>query len=236
MSYRLNILVEQDGKVGKYVLRSFLQTPLSSPFCVGYLEQEQEPSCRHLVYVDRASPGELQQHAVSLASLLKPSSSGRTGQRFSHFQKFRFSRILAMAVLQFHATLWLRNDRWRSQHISIFQSSARTQQSATLSDLHIQIVLRGPQERHSRPNNAVITPAIPNLLLFGLAVMRIEVVIHSKLFSALLYPLCIYAIIGRVICGVNEDFRKHEAQAALPVFTRLNVRCLTSEIHEGLTD
>ncbi|CAK1354283.1 hypothetical protein CB0940_01846 [Cercospora beticola] len=33
--------------------------------------------------------------------------------------------------------------------------------------------------------------------------------------------ICVYAIFGRVICGVDEDFQKHESQGAVPMAIRL---------------
>ncbi|PPJ57953.1 hypothetical protein CBER1_11087 [Cercospora berteroae] len=33
--------------------------------------------------------------------------------------------------------------------------------------------------------------------------------------------ICLYAVFGRVICGVDEDFKKHESQGAVPMAIRL---------------
>ncbi|KAF2452293.1 putative calcium/calmodulin dependent protein kinase [Lineolata rhizophorae] len=46
--------------------------------------------------------------------------------------------------------------------------------------------------------------------------------------------VCIYAVVGRVIFGPDEDFRKHEAQGALPVFIRFQRQVSYFGDKEGL--
>ncbi|KAK5118069.1 hypothetical protein LTR62_004115 [Meristemomyces frigidus] len=46
--------------------------------------------------------------------------------------------------------------------------------------------------------------------------------------------VCLYAVLGRVICGLDEDFAKHEAQGALPAMIRLQRQVSLFGDREGL--
>ncbi|KAI1200349.1 kinase domain-containing protein [Nemania serpens] len=46
--------------------------------------------------------------------------------------------------------------------------------------------------------------------------------------------VCIYALLGRVIFGPDDDFRKHEAQGALPTFIRLQRQVSYFGTQDGL--
>lgn len=168
-----------------YLLRCSRQSPQASP-CVGILETTD--SCRCLVYPPVPPLQRRKNQSMSLNQLLSSVSNKELGLRILQFEKLRLAKSLATAVLQYHATPWLKMP-WRSEDIFFFdhdgQSLPKTKLSLTAP--HVNVKVRGTDGQFSQTSTVAAQNLVRNPLLFGLGIMLIEIA-NSSILQGLQQP------------------------------------------------
>ena len=123
--------------------------------------------------------------ALSLQEIITMSSRQGPGSRLFLEERLHLARSLAMAVIQYHATPWLRNP-WRCKDIYFFDAEERIilqRSTAPISEPHIDVPIKktplvsvapGPSEHLA-----------PNIILFNLGIMLIELAFAATLQNLL---------------------------------------------------
>ena len=148
-----------------------LQSPHTDK-CLGVLD---EIDCyKHLVYFPPSRPERTNRHATSLEQVI--SSLSKRGSLFiPQHERLHLARSLATAVLQYHATPWLKGSL-RSEEIFFFgiDEASPTQQPLALSAPHLNVRVKGPDRSLSRTSTFPPPSCIRNKILFGLGVVLLE--------------------------------------------------------------
>ena len=166
-------------------LRRCFREPRKANVCVGVLENTDK--CKHYVYpspfTSRCQPSK----AISLEQLIRSRSKpGLVGGIPVH-ERLGLARKLAVAVLQYHATPWLRL-RWRSEDILFFDVDEKTQSSEipNLSAPHLNARVKRPDGQLSVAST--FSPHIArNPILFSLGVVLLEIA-HAASLESLQQP------------------------------------------------
>ena len=139
---------------------------------------------RHLVYFPEKKT---QRPALSLQEVISITSRRDPSTRLSMYERLHLARSLATAVLQYHATPWLRRP-WRCKDIYFFGAEERLlpqQSPSPISEPHIDV---------SITNSNIVLPIsvgksadhlAPNVILFNLGVMLIELAYTATLRNLL---------------------------------------------------
>ena len=100
------------------------------------------------------------------------------------YERLHLARSLAVAVLSYHATPWLKGT-WRSQDICFFgvNEHALVKGFVGLSSPHLDVTVKGSNESLSRGSTFPVSGFIRNPILFGLGVMLIEIAFMAPLQS-----------------------------------------------------
>ncbi|KAL9106671.1 MAG: hypothetical protein Q9227_008323 [Pyrenula ochraceoflavens] len=153
-----------------------------SESCLGPLDEGAD--IQHLVYL-ASRPSEAEDEEIKSLDDLLQTISHPTG-RLPLYKKFRFCRLLATAVLQFHATPWLKNS-WRSQDILVSKSleghdpNGLRQNELELESLYTNVPIRCC-ESSDNCTSAYPTYAFPpNQFLFGLGSIMLEIAFEKPL-------------------------------------------------------
>ncbi|MCJ1248659.1 hypothetical protein MMC30_005877 [Trapelia coarctata] len=148
---------------------------LNSPTCVGFLQKTK--TFKHYVYpTPCSSPGN---HRNSLHDALV---LARNSQDCIPVEdKLRLAKVLAMAVLQFHATPWLR-DNWRSTDVHFFAVEEGPLTQGSLRAPHLESNLAQNKKAISSSPQRSLCFA-PNSTLFSLGVILLELGFDAPLSS-----------------------------------------------------
>jgi hypothetical protein len=155
------------------------QCPRHSATCLGLLEET--PHYKHLVYPSSTST-EGTQKSTSLEELFTTLSRRQKGSGLPEYEKLRFGKLLATAVLQFHTTSWLKGS-WQSQDVLFFNSDTQKtkEEPESLTSPYMNVSVRQPDSPLSRPSNFPSRIFAPNPLLFGLGVILLELAFEAPL-------------------------------------------------------
>ena len=162
-----------------YLLRWSCQSTQTNP-CVGMLESTD--CCRYLVYPPAASVQSRKKQPTSLSQLLSSVSKNELGLQIPQYEKLRLAKSLATAVLQYHATPWLKIS-WRSEDIFFCDSDEDSipKGKLLLTAPHVNVKVNTPAGQLSQASTSKPRDFIRNPLLFGLGVLLIEIANSSTI-------------------------------------------------------
>ncbi|MCJ1466393.1 hypothetical protein MMC07_005012 [Pseudocyphellaria aurata] len=162
-----------------YLLRWSRQSSQANA-CVGILETPD--CCRYLVYPRIPPVRPKKKLPTSLSQLLSSVSGKEPKLRILQYEKLCLAKSLAKAVLQYHATPWLKMS-WRSKDILFFDRDEQCVPDGKLllTEPHVNVKVNGPDEHHSPMSNLETRNIVRNPLLFGLGVVFIEIANSSTL-------------------------------------------------------
>ena len=169
-------------------LQKFVAESKPCSAAVGYLELS--GSSKHLIYVDSKSQTVTRTQPAtgtikSLRKMLRAAKSDITqSSSFSVLHKIRLAHQLATAVLQFHATPWLRRS-WSSDEVLISLTPMTTHYGDNGNRLspeaYVSAQIHGPNGPLTRVATSPSPIVVRNLLLFRLGVMLLEIAYASPL-------------------------------------------------------
>ena len=163
-------------------LRRCFREPRKANVCVGILENTEK--CKHFVYPPPITPCSQPRKAVSLGQLIRSASRpGSVGSIPIH-ERLSLAKNLAIAVLQYHSTPWLRLS-WRSEDILFFSNEEITnmQKVPNLSAPHLNATVKGPNEQLSQTSTTHQRTVARNQVLFSLGVVLLEIAHAASLES-----------------------------------------------------
>ena len=121
--------------------------------------------------------------ALSLQVIISTLSHQVHSKRLSMRERLRLARSLATAVLQYHATPWLKRP-WRCKDIYIFgvdEKSLGGRNPTPISEPHIDIRITKSTATSPAPLDESDNPLAANVILFNLGVMLIELAYTATL-------------------------------------------------------
>ncbi|KAL8817889.1 MAG: hypothetical protein Q9191_008059 [Dirinaria sp. TL-2023a] len=149
--------------------------------CIGMLEATE--MCKHLVYPLPPMFDGTDKHGLSLEGFLTSMSSKKEPFVFPHYERLCLAKNLALAVLQYYATPWLKI-AWRSQDIVFFreQKESLIASAPNLSAPHLNVRVIGADGQNTDGMQHSRNLA-PNPILFGLGVVLLEIAYSAPLKS-----------------------------------------------------
>lgn len=162
-------------------IRRRFREPFQSSECVGMLDNTD--SCRNYVYPPSNAGCRQTRQAISLGEIISGVSKRQAIGGISLYDRLHLAKTLAIAVLQYHSTPWLKMS-WRSEDVYFFGSDLTPiQEPPHLTAPHLNVKVKGPCGQLSRaytfpPHNLARNP-----LLFSLGVVLLEIAYTSKLES-----------------------------------------------------
>lgn len=165
-------------------IKSYSRPLDTSRTCLGHLDDNSD--FEHLVYVPSQPFVDDQKPIRSLESLFRHDTSSLIG--IPMYEKFRYSRLLATALLQFHATPWLENT-WRSRDIFLFSSLTSAdnidvaRNRLEIASLYTNVPVRGANDSSNHDSDKSNLSFAPNRFLFNLGVIMIEIAFEAPLQS-----------------------------------------------------
>ena len=170
-------------------LQNFLSqstSAMGSNCCIGFLEHL--GNSKHLVYLDdRAqliSTGTTSTSLVSLKEIFSTMSKRNSEDAgLSLLMRIQLARQLARAVLQFHATPWLKSS-WCSNDIFLYgMDSSALNAGSKVNSPYLNVSVRGPHEPVAHVATFPDRTLIRNRFLFGLGIMLLELAFEAPLRS-----------------------------------------------------
>ncbi|KAL9621271.1 MAG: hypothetical protein Q9160_004292 [Pyrenula sp. 1 TL-2023] len=146
----------------------------------------ENPAFEHLVYIPPQTTVEKQKHISSLEQMFGKSVTSTN--RMPLYEKCRYSRLLATALLQFNATPWLTRT-WRCQDILVSKSLPKVDDSnsaahgADLASLYANVPVRAVHNSNTQSVGESSKTFAPNAFLFSLGVIMLEIVFESPIRS-----------------------------------------------------
>ena len=163
-----------------YIRRHFRQ-PLISDAC---LVLENTAQCKQLVYPSHYTACSELRKGTSLGQLITSTKKPGSVDGILLHERVALAKMLAIAVLQYHSTPWLRQS-WRSDDIFFFSVEANTQltkrPSLSAPYINAKIKENSTQVSDQRPTIA------RNPMLFSLGVVFLELA-HSASLESLKLP------------------------------------------------
>lgn len=163
-------------------LRRCFREPRKANVCVGVLENTEK--CKHYVYPSPLTLDDQTRRPISLGQLIRSASRpGSVGDIPVH-ERLGLAKNLAVAVLQYHSTPWLRLS-WRSDDILFFSAdeTTQTQERPNLSAPHLRAKVKGPYEQLSSASTIPVQKLARNPILFSLGVVLLEIAHAASLES-----------------------------------------------------
>lgn len=111
-----NVILSSDSMRKDFCdfIRKRLREPLGASECVGVLDDTE--SCRNFVYPSSNKCCCQKRQAVSLGQVISSVSKRQVVGGIALYERLRLAKTLAIAVLQYHSTPWLRMS-WRSEDV-----------------------------------------------------------------------------------------------------------------------
>ena len=180
--------VSTDSLFSDYMRKDFcdlikrrLRQPPQKSMCVAVLENTDKS--KNFVYSPANVTCTKRRRAVSLEQLLTRTNEQNVSGKIPLYERLRLAKTLAVAVLQYHSTPWLRTC-WRSEDVYFFGDEAVAVQDQTvLTSPHLNVRVRGPDGQLSRSSTFPPHTLARNPLLFGLGVVLLEIAYCSTLES-----------------------------------------------------
>jgi hypothetical protein len=154
--------------------------------CLGSLEK---PGSKYLLSLDLredAHPHESRSRPsafISLASLFARPQRTKKGASLSFFDRVRLARLLATAVLRFHATPWLKYTLC-STDIFLYSVDASLINSISVRDeVYFKTSIRGPDSPSLEEPSPLNKPLVRNPDIFALGVLLLELAFEAPLHS-----------------------------------------------------
>ena len=152
--------------------------------CVGYLKRSADSS--HLVYLDSSAQSvtaglmPLASASISLSEIFRNMHQGvrSDDNTMPQYNRIRLAKQLAMAVLSYHATPWLKGS-WNSDEVFLYGND--TDKPGAVNGPYIDVSVKGPHGPLSRASTFPCRPFAPNALLFGLGVILLELAFGAPL-------------------------------------------------------
>lgn len=166
-----------------YLRKYFREDSNSSNACIGILETTQR--CKHLVYPLQATHRCSDKPGISLNGFLTSLSKQKVPNGFLPFERLCLAKSLAVAVLHYHATPWLRVP-WRSQDILFFNGRTNPrfppERDLDLSAPHLNVKVTGSDDTagHVIQKSRSI---VQDPILFRLGVVLLEIAYSAPLPS-----------------------------------------------------
>ena len=163
-------------------LRSCLKQPARANECLGSLDAT--GTCKHLLYTPSSAVLPSKPQAVSLDKVISSFASRGSTNGIPQYERLRLAKSLATAVLQYHATPWLKTS-WRSDDIFFFglDEDLVLERASALSKPHLNVKVKGPNGQLSRSSTFPQPSIISNPVLFGLGIVLLEIAFSSTLRS-----------------------------------------------------
>lgn len=162
-------------------IRRRLREPPEASECVGVLDNTE--SCRNFVYPPSNKCCRQTRQAVSLGQVISSVSKRHVVGGIALSERLRLAKTLAIAVLQYHSTPWLRMS-WRSEDVYFFGNDlASVQEMPSLTSPHLNVKVKGPCGQVSRASTFPPDNLARNSLLFSLGVVLLEVAYTATLES-----------------------------------------------------
>ena len=163
------------------LIKRRLRQPSQQSKCVAVLENTERS--KNFVYSAADVTCSERRRAVSLERLItKMNEQGASG-RLPLYERLRLAKTLAVAVLQFHSTPWLRTC-WRSEDVYFFREEVIIlQERPILSSPHVNVRFRDPDGPLSQSSTFPSHTLARNPLLFSLGVVLLEIAYSSTLES-----------------------------------------------------
>lgn len=149
--------------------------------CIGLLEETGK--YRHLVYLPQASPVPQQTQTISLATYFRTARNPDLSDGLALHERIGLAKLLSTAVLQFHATSWLRG-RWRSEDVLSFYVDPSTRGVEGIKSFnapYVNVSVKGINGPLSRVPTFLTRSFVQNPLLFDLGVMLLELAFQAPL-------------------------------------------------------
>ena len=146
-------------------------------------------NCKSILYPS-STPSCLQRgQATSLGQLISSVTDQGSNSRTPLFERVHLARILAIAVLQYHATPWLATS-WRSEDVYFFdlEDPSSSQTAHKLSTPHLKVRVKESDEQLSRVSASSPHQLARNALLFSLAIVLLEIA-HSARLETMYRPI-----------------------------------------------
>ena len=163
-------------------LRECMQQSSNAGCCLGFLGDT--VPYKHLIYFPEKKT---RRPALSLQEIISISSRQEPSRRLSMYERLHLARSLATAVLQYHATPWLKGP-WRCKDIYFFDAEERLflqEKPSPISEPHIDVQITKSNSTSSGMNSGPTEHLAPNIILFNLAVMLIELAYTASLQNLL---------------------------------------------------
>lgn len=163
-------------------LQRCLTQPLQDNVCLGILENAD--SCQNHVYPPPSTIRSRWPYATSLGKLVASTSLQQSMVRIPLIERLRLAKILAIAVLQYHATPWLRRS-WRKEDVLFLGLDMNSPKFniPSLANPCLNVKVRGPNETASRTSTFPLDNPIRNPLIFSLGVLLLEIAYSASLES-----------------------------------------------------
>ena len=163
-------------------LRRCFREPRNANVCVGVLENTDK--CKHFVYPSPITPCSQSRKAISLGQLIRSASRPGLVGRIPVHERLGLAKNLAIAVLQYHSTPWLRLS-WRSEDILFFSANEITQMQeiSNLSAPHLNAKVKGPDAQPSCASAIPQRTLARNQVLFSLGVVLLEIAYAASIES-----------------------------------------------------
>ena len=176
-----NVLISNDQMRKDFcdLLRKRLRDHPQASECVGVLENS--ASCKNFVYPPPAQQCHPCRQAITLGQLISTVTRAHAVGKISLYDRLRLAKTLAITVLQYHATPWLK-ETWRSEDVYFFRNaSTPVNEIPNLSSPHLNVKLKEPCEQVSCASAFPAYSLARNPLLFGLGVILLEIAYTSTL-------------------------------------------------------
>lgn len=158
-------------------LRRHFRQPLLSNACVVL---ENTAQCKQLVYPSHHTACSELRKGTSLEQLITSTTTSGSVDGILLHERVSLAKMLAIAVLQYHATPWLRLS-WRSDEIFFFgiEADTQVQKRPNLSAPYINAKIKGDSAKIAEQRSAIAR----NPVLFSLGVVLLELAYSARLES-----------------------------------------------------
>lgn len=160
-------------------IRRRLREPFQASECVGMLNNTE--SCKNFVYPSSNKCYRQTRPAISLGDVISGVSKRQPIGVISLYDRLHLAKTLAIAVLQYHSTPWLKMS-WRSEDVYFIGSDMTSiQEPPDLTSPHLNVNVKGPCGQLSRASTFPPHNLARNPLMFSLGVVLLEIAYSSRL-------------------------------------------------------